>query len=84
LQAAEDAGFEVLITGDPSLRYEQNLIGRRLAIVVLSSVEWRLLKDHLAKIFIALENAVPGSFQEADCGTFSRKRDWGEQAGGRE
>ena len=72
--AAENDGFEVLLTGDQTLYFEQNLSGRRLAIIALSSVEWRILKDHMPKIATALENAIPGSFQAVDCGTFSRKR----------
>jgi hypothetical protein len=73
LQAAEDDGFEVLVTGDQTLQYEQNLTGRRLAIVSLSSVEWRIIKDHLPQIIAAIDNAAFGSFQAVDCGTFSRK-----------
>jgi hypothetical protein len=50
LRAAEDDGFEVLLTGDQSLHQEQNLSSLRLAIVVLSSVEWRILKNCLSPI----------------------------------
>lgn len=74
LQAAENDGFEVLITGDKTLYYEQNLSRRQLAIIALSSVEWRIIKDRLPQIVTAIDNAVPGSFQAVDCGTFSRKR----------
>jgi hypothetical protein len=74
LLAAETDGFDALLTGDRSLFYEQNLTGRRLAIVALSSVEWRLLKNRLGDILSAIDHAVPGSFQAVDCGTFSRKR----------
>ncbi len=31
LEAAEGDGFEVLVTGDKTFSYEQNLTGRRLA-----------------------------------------------------
>jgi hypothetical protein len=74
LAAAEEDGFEVLLTGDQTLSYEQNLSGRRLAIIALSSVEWRIIKDHLPKIVTAVNTATPGSFQAVDCGTFRRKR----------
>ncbi len=73
LDAAEEDGFDVLLTGDQSLPYEQNLTGRRLAIVALSSVEWRIVKDYLPQIIAAVDNAAPGSFRTVDCGTFSRK-----------
>jgi hypothetical protein len=74
LDAAEKDGFDAFLTGDQSLYFEQNLIGRRLAIIALSSLEWRIVKDHLPKIAAPIESATPGSFQAIDCGSFSRKR----------
>ena len=74
LDAAESAGFEVLLTGDQSLSYEQNLRGRRLAVIAMSSVEWGIVKDYLPTIIAAIDRATPGSFQAVDCGSFSRKR----------
>jgi hypothetical protein len=78
LKTAEDDGFEVFITGDRTLAYEQNLTGQRLAIVVLSSIDWHILKDNLQPIFVALDNAVSGSVQEVECGGFSRKKQPGK------
>jgi hypothetical protein len=37
LEAAESAGFTVFITGDKTLEYEQNLSGRKIAIISLSA-----------------------------------------------
>jgi hypothetical protein len=74
LKTAEADGFEAFITGDQTLSYEQNLAGRRVAIVVLSSIDWHILKENLPPILAALDNAMPGSFQEVECGGFSRKR----------
>ncbi len=74
LNTAEGDGFDVLITGDQTLFYEQNLTGRRVAIVVLSSIDWHILKDNLSPILKALEIATPGSFQKVECGGFSRKK----------
>ena len=74
LRAAENDGIEALLTGDQTLIYEQNLTGRSIAIVALSSVEWDILKHYLASIIAALENAQPGTFQAVDCGTFARKK----------
>ena len=62
LEAAERDGFEVLVTGNRTLAYEQNLTGRRLAIVALSSMEWRIIKDHLPQIAVAVDSAAAGSF----------------------
>lgn len=77
LQVAEDDGFDVFVTGDQTLYLEQNLSGRRLAIVVLSSIEWRIVRDHLSQIAAAIDKAEPGSFQPVDCGSFSRKESTG-------
>ena len=78
LDAAEQDGFDVLVTGDQSLSDEQNLIGRRLAVVALSAIEWRIVKDYLQRIIVAVDRAAPGTFQTVDCGTFSRKKITGE------
>jgi len=67
-------GIEVFLTGDQTLRYEQNREGRHLAIVALSAVEWNILKDHLPLIIDAIERALPGTFQIVQCGTFSRNK----------
>ncbi len=73
LRTAENDGIEVFLTGDQTLTYEQNLAERAIAIVALSSVEWDILKQHLPLIVAAIDNAIPGSFQAVDCGTFTRK-----------
>jgi predicted nuclease of predicted toxin-antitoxin system len=74
LRIAEENGIEVLLTGDQTLSYEQNLKGRTIAIGALSSVEWDILKNHLPPIIAPIDSALPGTFQAVDCGTFSRKK----------
>jgi hypothetical protein len=74
LRKAEDNGIDVLLTGDGTLNYEQNLTGRRLAIVALSAIQLPIIKKHLPKIITAIDDATPSSFQVVDCGKFSRKR----------
>jgi hypothetical protein len=66
LQAAEDAAFDVFITSDKSIKYQQNLTGRRLALVVLSQGRWRLVRQRLAAIVAAVEAATPGSYTEVE------------------
>ena len=78
LKAAEDDGFDVFITGDQTLSYEQNLTGRHVATVVLSCIDWHILKDNLPPILTALDNARPGSFLEVECGGFTRNKQPGE------
>jgi hypothetical protein len=50
LAAAERAGFDVLLTADKNMRYQQNLTGRRIALVVLSTPQWPLVRLHMERI----------------------------------
>ena len=74
LRKAEDSGIEVLLTGDQTLNYEQNLSGRRLAIVALSAVQLPIIRNNLPAIIGAIDKATPGSFQLVECGVFSRRK----------
>lgn len=62
LNAAEEAGFDLLLTTDKNLRYQQNLAGRRIAIVVLGKGRWRFIEPILSKVVATVEMASPGSF----------------------
>jgi hypothetical protein len=53
LRVSEEYGIQVFVTGDRTLTYEQNLTGRQLAIVVLSSIESPILRKHLPSIVAA-------------------------------
>lgn len=72
LRAAEDGGIEVLLTGDRSLVDEQNLTGRRIAVVALSAIQLPIIRHHLPRIVAALHSARAGSYEEVDCGSFRR------------
>jgi hypothetical protein len=72
LDAAEAAGFDILVTGDRTLHYEQDLSGRAVALVSLSAVSWPVIEPQVAKIIDAVDDAKPGSFTRVDVGTFGR------------
>lgn len=66
LQAAEGAGFDVMVTGDKNLSYQQNLKDRKLALVVLPTIDWGTLKSSpvtLQAIGDAVDRSKPGSFR---------------------
>ncbi len=63
LKFAEEAGFTVLVTADQGIRYQQNLSGRQIALIVLSTNKWRVLRDHSGLIADAVNRARPGSFE---------------------
>jgi hypothetical protein len=66
LDATEASGFEVFLTTDRNLRYQQNLTGRRIAIIVLGSGRWKRIRTRLAQIAAAVKAATPGSFSEVE------------------
>ena len=63
IAAAETAGFDVLLTTDKNLRYQQNLATRKIAIVVLGMGRWTLILPHVAAVVEAVNAATPGSFR---------------------
>ena len=64
LRQAEEAGFDVLVTADKNMGYQQNLGGRRIAIVVLGTQQWPAVRQHLERIREAVNGASPGSYVE--------------------
>jgi predicted nuclease of predicted toxin-antitoxin system len=66
LSAAESNGFEVFITTDTNLRYQQNLIQRKIAIVVLSTTSWPRIKPNTSKIITAVNQSSSNSFTEVN------------------
>lgn len=64
LTEAERAGFDVFLTADKNIQYQQNLAGRRIAVVVLSTPQWPLVRLHIEKIAAAVNAATPGSYTE--------------------
>lgn len=63
LRAAE-AAFDALITTDQNLRYQQNLSGNRLAILVLSTTSWPRIRRHVNLIAAALAAMQPSDVRE--------------------
>ena len=61
LNAAEKAGFDVLLTTDTNLPHQQNLRGRKLAIVILSRNRWSLVRPKMQQIADAVNAAKPGT-----------------------
>ena len=64
LDKAEQEGYEVLITTDQSIRHQQNLSGRRLAIIVLLRTAWPYVRLRIDDIRAAVAEARPGEVRE--------------------
>jgi hypothetical protein len=66
LAIAEGAGYELLLTTDKNLRYQQNLSKRKIAIVVISHAQWPALEPNVQRVLDAIHAAVPGSYAEVE------------------
>ena len=64
LEAAEGEGFDVMLTADTNLCYQQNLTERRIAIVSLSTNAWPVIRDDPASMVEAVDAATSGSYRE--------------------
>ena len=66
LLVAEEAGFDVLLTPDKNMRYQQNLAGRNNAVVVVGNPQWPILRPHVERVVAAVNAATPGSYTRVD------------------
>jgi hypothetical protein len=64
IAAAEAAGFEVFVTTDQNLRYQQKLDSRRLAVIVLCTTSWPRIQRSLFRVVAAIDSAAPGHYVE--------------------
>jgi len=66
LDAAEKQGFEVLVTTDSKLKYQQNLKFRRITIVVLSTPSWPRIQRAVAEVAAAVDAASEGRYTDVE------------------
>jgi len=66
IDAAEQAGFEVMVTTDKNIRHQQNFKARTIALVVLEHSQWPMVKLVAEKITAAVNAAQPGSYVEVE------------------
>lgn len=66
IRVAEAEDFVLLVTTDKNLRYQQDLAGRRIAILVLWTTNWLSIQHHAAMIAAVAAAMRPGEFRELD------------------
>ena len=64
ITAAEAEGFEIFVTTDKNLKYQQNLKARSLSIVILLSTSWPRIQSALPAVLTAVNGAVSGGYVE--------------------
>jgi hypothetical protein len=64
IRLAEQEGYELLLTTDTNLRYQQNLQGRSIAILVLTTTSWPRIRQVTGEIQAAVAAITAGDYQE--------------------
>ena len=70
LTLIERERFNVFLTGDKKMDKQQRLQGRPFAVLIMSAINWPLVRLHIQKISAALDEALPGTVKKIDCGVF--------------
>jgi hypothetical protein len=66
LAVAEEAGFDLLLSTDKNIQYQQNLKGRRIAIVILGNSQRPAVHRYIDRVVAAVDAAMPGSYTEVE------------------
>jgi hypothetical protein len=62
LDAAEASGFQLLVTADRSIRMQQRLAGRKIALVVISTNHWDTIRENAAAVRSACNGGGEGTY----------------------
>jgi hypothetical protein len=66
LAVAESAGFDLLITTDRSIRYQQNLAGRKLSLLVINTNDWTRIRKFKERVVLAVSSIRSGAYVEIE------------------
>jgi predicted nuclease of predicted toxin-antitoxin system len=70
LKLIEREAFNVFLTGDKNMENQQRLEGRPYAVLIMSAINWPVVRPHIHKISVAIDDARPGMLNTIDCGVF--------------
>jgi hypothetical protein len=70
LTLIERERFNVFLTGDKNMQSQQRLDDRSFAVLIMSAINWPVVRPHVHKISAALDDARPGTVNTVDCGVF--------------
>lgn len=66
----EQTRLDVFLTGDKNMDKQQRLAGRSFAVLIMSAINWPVIRPHVHSISAALDEAQPGLVNTIDCGVF--------------
>jgi hypothetical protein len=78
IRIAEETGYQIMLTCDQNIQYQQNLEGRKISMVVLGSNIWPAVQPKIAEILAAVQRASPGSFEFIDIAPLPKRRRLGK------
>ena len=67
LKLIENQAFDVFVTGDKNMEDKQHLLGRPFAVLIISAINWPVVRQHIEVILVAIEAAVPSIVGSVDC-----------------
>lgn len=70
LTLIERERFDIFLTSDKNMEKQQRLEGRPFAVLIMSAINWPVIRPHIDKISLALDEAEPGTVKTIDCGVF--------------
>ena len=70
LKLIEQECFQVFLTGDKNMENQQRLAHRSFAVLVMSAINWPVVRPHIHTISAALDQAQPGTVKTVNCGVF--------------
>jgi predicted nuclease of predicted toxin-antitoxin system len=70
LTLIERERFDVFLTGDKNMQDQQRLEDRPFAVLIMSAINWPVVRPHVHRISVALDDARPGTVNAIDCGVF--------------
>ena len=76
LALVEKNRYEVFVTGDRNMQHQQELANRPFAVLILSTINWPIMRQHLPAIAEAVDQALLGTVVPVDCGTFKPRPKW--------
>ncbi len=74
LSAAEEAGFDVFLSGDQNIPSQQIMHGRKLAVLCMTANNWPIVQPHIQNVVEAVDSAGPGTAKSVWCGEFQPRR----------
>jgi len=78
IRCAEKAGYQILLTCDQNIQYQQNMARRKISMVVLGSNIWPTIRPRIAEIVAALKRVSPGSFEFIEIAPPPKRRRLGD------